>query len=385
MITNQNLVTPKHFYSLDAIRGVASIIVVLYHWQLFFCPQDVFVPGADYSDKLPGYRWLSFFYDSGMVSVDLFFALSGFIFFWLYADKVAARTMSFSRFLMLRLSRLYPLHFVLLLTVAWLQWLMLQRAGHYFVVPFNDMRHFILHLFFIQSWGFEEGHSFNGPAWSVSVEIFLYLLFFVICWCRLQRNRLLLLLLIPVGAIMQHYGLITGKGMFSFFIGALVYYIYQFVLQQQKRRTYLTFIIVLTVLLWCVAVTEHYYHFLHPWLDLQRGGVVNNLLFRVTVSPCTILSLALLDTFAKLKFKLVVWLGNSSYALYLLHFPLQIVCVLMLDYFHISRNVMEQPLVMCLFFLVLIPMSGLTYYYFELPVQERWRYLFNRKRNTVLS
>ena len=43
----------------------------------------------------------------------------------------------------------------------------------------HDFYHFVLQFFFISSWGFEDGPSFNGPIWSVSIEIFIYGIFFL--------------------------------------------------------------------------------------------------------------------------------------------------------------------------------------------------------------
>src|SRR5262249_54324308 len=35
---------PRHFYSLDALRGVAALVVVFWHWQHFF------VSGTEWKD-----------------------------------------------------------------------------------------------------------------------------------------------------------------------------------------------------------------------------------------------------------------------------------------------------------------------------------------------
>jgi peptidoglycan/LPS O-acetylase OafA/YrhL len=126
-------------------------------------------------------------YLEGWRAVDLFFCLSGFIFYWLYSKKIVSGATSFNEFFVLRFSRLYPLHFVTLMVAAAGQFLMLGCFGSFFVYPNNDLYHFLLQLVFASNWGFEQGNSFNGPVWSVSVEVFLYALFFVVC--ALRRNR----------------------------------------------------------------------------------------------------------------------------------------------------------------------------------------------------
>lgn len=178
---------PKHLHSLDALRGLAALTVVLWHWQhFFFYTIDIKAKNFDPSFQ-PFYFLFKPFYLDAWRAVDLFFCLSGFIFFWLYAEKIKQRKTSLKEFFILRLSRLYPLHIATFLFVAIAQQFMVQRYGSILVYPHNDFFHFNLHLFFASHWGFEQGDSFNGPAWSVSVEILLYAIFFLICRLNLLR------------------------------------------------------------------------------------------------------------------------------------------------------------------------------------------------------
>lgn len=391
---------PAHFFSLDAIRGIASIIVVIYHWQLFFYKDDVFVLNGYDKTALPLYDQLAVCYNNGMVVVDMFFLLSGFIFFWLYAGRIAERRISFSKFFLFRISRLYPIHIVALFLMIVLQCCMMQTYGHYFIIQLNDYYHFVLNILFMQTWGFEKGPSFNGPSWSVSVEVFLYLVFFFICRRKWQSNKLLLLLLIPLGAVLQHFDLLIGKGLFSFFQGALIYYIYNWITQEDRIRKYFTPVLLLTCSLWLLVVAEYQLGFLHALYvnnikQLRPGigdtevqtsyGVVRNLFFRVTVSPCTILLLTLWETGRGTFSRHWAWVGNSSYALYLLHFPLQTVFVLVARQLGLSRSIMSHPLTMLLFFSILIPLSVFAYYYFESPMQDKIRGTFRRKEKAALA
>jgi len=152
-------------YSLDAARAIAALAVVLQHWQHFLW-QDRFAAPTEAS---PLYWLFSPFYDKGARAVTFFFCLSGFIFYWLYAQKVRERTVGPASFAMLRLSRLYPLHLATLLACIALQWPLTAMLGHPVVVENNDFRHFLLNLPLIHYWGFEDGYSFNGPSWSISV------------------------------------------------------------------------------------------------------------------------------------------------------------------------------------------------------------------------
>ena len=73
------------FSTLDGLRGVAAIMVLLYH-----CDQMA---------------------PRGYLGVDLFFTLSGFVIARAYGDRLASG-MPVGRFVALRLVRLYPMYFV---------------------------------------------------------------------------------------------------------------------------------------------------------------------------------------------------------------------------------------------------------------------------------
>ena len=77
----------KRLYALDTLRGFAALSVVLWHWQHFFAISGTFEDGWQKSSE-PFYVFLKPFYEEGWAAVDLFFALSGFIFFWLYGEAI---------------------------------------------------------------------------------------------------------------------------------------------------------------------------------------------------------------------------------------------------------------------------------------------------------
>ena len=101
----------ERFHGLDALRGVAAVGVVFWHWQHFFAGSaETYDPA-----RAPLAGLLAVFYRHGWLAVDLFFCLSGFIFFRLYSGRVARGELAPARFALLRFSRLYPLQ---LLTLA---------------------------------------------------------------------------------------------------------------------------------------------------------------------------------------------------------------------------------------------------------------------------
>ena len=123
---------------------------------------------------------------------------------------------------MLRFSRLNPLHIVTLAAVALLQYCYFDRYGAYFVYHINDLQHFMLHLFFASNWQPDDPLTFNGPVWSVSIEILLYAAFYLVCRYGSIRPAVLLCLT-AAGAIISLRLDYIGRGLFSFFLGGLCF------------------------------------------------------------------------------------------------------------------------------------------------------------------
>lgn len=160
---------------LELLRFIAACAVLAWHYQHFaFDGTAIAVQRA----QQPFYALLRPFYEYGWYGVQIFWGISGFIFFWRYRDSVASGTVGGWRFFVRRFSRLYPLHLATLLLVALLQAVYTARTGHHFVYPHNDRYHFLLQMFMASNWGMQAGYSFNGPIWSISVEVLVYCLFF---------------------------------------------------------------------------------------------------------------------------------------------------------------------------------------------------------------
>lgn len=384
--------SPRYFFSLDAIRGVAALIVVLCHWQFFYYANDFTPPSSLESLHLPLYPYLSMLYNLAPFAVDLFFLLSGFIFFWFYSEKIATRKTSFNNFLSFRFTRLYPVHFLTLMVLVVLQPIMYSLNGHNFIIHNNDTYHFILHLFLIHTWGFEKTpalNGFNGPSWSASIEVLLYLMFFLLCWLKLHKNKVIITCIVLFALVVQYIYPMIGQGMYSFFLGALVYYTYQWASQRNNLKKITNLVILLTILLWIFSISEYAFSFmrneamvlLQKFLpakdtaaDTRLFDIARNTFFRTLMNPVSLLMLALIETtYGSLKIKWMLVLGNASYAMYMIHFPLMVLFVILVDVFGISRNVFHSTSAILFFYAVLIPASIAIHYYFELPVQQMLR------------
>jgi peptidoglycan/LPS O-acetylase OafA/YrhL len=351
-------------YTLDTLRGLAALCVVFWHWQHFFYVVDD--PSALIAAQQPFFATFKGLYGHGGLAVQLFFSISGFVFFWLFAARISERSMTAHRFALDRFSRLYPLHILTFAAVATLQVIYSSMHSSSFVYQANDAYHAILNIFLAPAWGFEKGWSFNAPVWSVSVEVLLYATFFLIC----LTGRFLLpvaVLMCALGAYLypDHYK--QGSGLLCFYIGGLTFISLEWLGRYagQARSTVL-------VSLACLAAWVY---------QLGFSDTVNTYFVMCVCFPLLIAALAGIGRYWPNLLRSGAILGDISYASYLIHFPLQILFALIADKLGFARAVFYQDWVMLLFFAVLIALSLLSHRFLERPAQ---RFLRRREATPTL-
>lgn len=149
----------KRIYEIDSLRGIAALVVVLTHFQPFFWSRVV---------------------HGGFLAVDLFFILSGIVLTKTYQDQIMSGSISARDFLARRFARLAPLHYLALglfglaELVSWVN-----GGGH--VVNWNmPLYSFFLHLVFLQNVGLTNEFTWNTVSWSISTEMAVNLLWFYV-------------------------------------------------------------------------------------------------------------------------------------------------------------------------------------------------------------
>ena len=347
---------PARLYSLDALRGLAALAVIFWHWQHFFCIGPTLSSTFRITEQ-PLFSIFFLLYQNGDRAVDIFFSLSGFIFFWLYSRAISRGEISATDFFIRRFARLYPLHFLTLLFVALEQFVYWKMNQNFFVYQRNDLFNFILNLFLISSIGLEKGASFNEPAWSISVEFFLYIVFFMICKSNKTSTKFIIILSL-LGFILSAFYSPLGRGIGSFFLGGCIYCVYSSVLATKKSEQILRIVIILTAGFWIAEIYASFNNF-----------PLGKLFSAIILFPSTILTLALIETRQKEFGKRLSVLGDISYSSYLWHFPLQ------LFFFEASKllganiNIFNSPIMLVAFFSLLLLISFFSHRYIEMPVQ----------------
>jgi peptidoglycan/LPS O-acetylase OafA/YrhL len=357
------MTAPPRLYLLDTLRGLASLSVIIWHYQhFFFVAPGTLAPGFEIASQ-PFYALLAPFYAHGYLAVQLFFSLSGFVFFLMYFDVLSARQMGAREFFVLRFSRLYPLHFVTLLLVVLGQYLSWRASGTFIVYPFNDLWHFALNIFFASDWGLQKGFSFNSPVWSVSVEVLIYALFFAFARFivpRLGGRVMPVAIAIGAAAIAQKTLPVmelrtVASGAVCFFLGGFVFLIWEATRKQpssQKGALAATAAIVCLASIWVYVTLTH-----------------NEVIFRLVTFPSAILVLALMQDFFPVAGKSTRLIGDITYSTYLIHFPIQLGVLLAIKQWGLAVDFTSQ-LVFCSFLAAVLLLAVPVYYRFELPMQK---------------
>ncbi|WFZ86730.1 acyltransferase [Citrobacter freundii] len=342
----------KRIYTLDVLRGFAALFVVLFHWQHFFIKNntasDIII------NRQPFYDFLFIFYRYGLYAVELFFVISGFIFFYLYSDTIHRNKTSAKKFIVNRVSRLYPLYIVTFAIVAILQFFFFKSHDYFFVYPMNDIYHAILNLFMIQSWGFEQGWSFNAPTWSVSIEVLMYVIFFILCKFT-SKTTPVSILIVALSCYFFKINSLIMIGAFSFFVGGLAYKFTIAAIKNIGTKLFFIFACVFLLVSWVIIFTMQ----VEDIFLIVLFGFTSLIFFLVSIS-------AIQNDFGKK----IEWLGDISYSSYLLHFPLQIIVVYFVDKTGYERDLFYSTKAFILFMLTLMVISYMSYIFIEKPSQQ---------------
>ena len=175
--------------NLTGLRAFAAAWVMLMHYSL----------NTGFGEYLQFPRVIL----HGGYGVDLFFVLSGVVITFNYLGALKAEHPfgpAYRDYLAKRFARIYPLHLATFLAVVWLLWEGTSQGYRLFAGTLYTPFSALLNLTLMQAWGILDRFSWNFVAWSLSAEWFAYLLVFPACVHLLERcnwKQVLLIVAVP--------------------------------------------------------------------------------------------------------------------------------------------------------------------------------------------
>jgi len=343
---------------LTGIRALAALLVLGMHTG-----QNV--PG-DALTVLP-------FLARGYLGVDFFFVLSGFIITHVYFASLAQPSRNGVRvFLWHRFIRLYPVHVTVLAALVIL--ISIVHAKH---IPLNYPQEWRFadlpwQLTLLHAWGVTAKPGWNAPSWSISAEWFAYLSFPLLApVLTLVRDRVTALLIATAALAGTALAFTVADWSLNTWVGApaLVRVFGEFLCGAALCRA--------------VALAPN-----SPGLRGDLFGAAAFLLFLagasmamgdfglVALLALTIFGAATANGFlaGMLGSRPFVWLGEISYSIYMVHFPVLLVIRRFWERAGIGDwNASARALAFLLTVAFVIALAAMLFYAVERPARMRLR------------
>lgn len=292
---------PHRFQALDSLRGVAALIVAIQHL------------GAQ--GPVLGHR----FFWLGSLWVDFFFVLSGFVIASAYGERLLTGYPP-RRFLWLRAGRIWPVHLVVLLAYLGIElivWVsgsatLTGRPAFAFTRSPGD---FAVQLLLLQALVPTAIMTWSVQSWSISVEMFLYVLA-ALGWRRLGRGWWLASLgtALMAGWLMTRPEWIGGyhkllRGLCGFGLGVVAWRAWTW-LEPWARKSAGA----------AMSTAELGLSALLVWVILRAGFLPFTLGFDLLFAVLVLVFAPQRGMVSRvLLWRPFVWLGAVSYSLYMVH------------------------------------------------------------------
>jgi peptidoglycan/LPS O-acetylase OafA/YrhL len=345
---------PSKLQSVELIRFLAAFSIVLHHYGIYFLFNS--------PDDLPLSRLLVVFSNYGSYAVQWFWVLSGYVFFFNYRNALTSKTVTGFEFFSNRFARLYPLHLATLLAVSLLLLSYEELFGSEYPLFTRGVTFgtFVSHLFMASNWASTE-FTLNGPIWSVSVEVLIYFLFYVLTkYGHITGIAKVLSVAATCFGVSYYFATRQESGTpiwiadcaTCFYLGGAVYEI-------RKRYTLDVFEGVRQMLFWTVlaAILFVFCWFL-PTYALAFCLPMSAILFVVSS-----------EVIEKSRFiAKVARAGNWTYSSYLLHFPIALLIVIGVRLAGLDMlAIAKQPAFLIVYCVSVFALADLSYTFFEAP------------------
>ena len=347
------------FYTLDAMRGAASLLVVERHVNTYY--------GFD-----------QFYY--GYLAVDLFFLMSGFVLEHTYGKRLDDGFGAI-RFTWVRIVRLHPIY-IASLAVSAVAYLLNSNGGLEFAQINSLAIAIALGALMLPFLTVPPGlYPLNGPAWTLATEFAVNVVYGAIH--RRLSGRLIAVICVASGLALVGLAVNAPRGLdygwspktlpiafvrvtFSFFLGVAIYRLFRFGNRQGHVSTSDGIaLVVLSAAIGAMLIPEHI---------LQRN--IYDLIVVAVIFPSAVYFGAAFNP-GKTIGHIFRSAGLVSYAIYVFHVPLSNLILAILDRYSMIDLSQRQPVAGWLFLAFLVLFSWIVDRMYDAPVR-RWMIAVSR-------
>lgn len=348
MLITESPSAPKHLAYLDSARGIAAIMVMVYHFIVFKYPEELSV-------KLASIIF------NGSDAVSFFFVLSGFVLS--YKTVVLGEPMDVRRYFVSRFFRLWPAYLLaVLLNVNYNL-----SKFHYSATALKDTfvennANFWEEVFLLRT----PAHYYI-PGWTLGVEMTLSLLvpFLILIG---QKDKRLVWWLVLVNLLCGFNIYLT-----HFLLGMLLCYLFNYIRSAEFKTTrwykYRYVLIAVAMVLFSVRHINHISRFGPSYFYMAAFFFVD--FFHFTGFASFVFLAAIIQsprTQKILSHGILTFFGKISYGIYLMHWLLVAYAYSFLD--DMKQTMSEQTALWLLFGAVVlctVLSAVLLHYWVELP------------------
>ena len=282
---------PQRFIALDSLRGIAALFIVFYH--------------------MGDFGWVSGWtpFRSGWLAVEFFFVLSGFVIAMSYGTRLAQGYPRGS-FLLIRFGRVFPLHLAVVTGFTLLEFAVFRPIFG----EAHGLGEWLRGTFLLDAFATGAGNFYAPVSWAVGVEMILYALA-ALLFGRGSIATAIAIALAAAGA----WGMATGfkifgfgfllqRGLFDFALGVLAWSIHQRFAKIEPSAALLTIaeIALVVLVIWLLSIPGKD----GRWVLLLAP--IYAVMVLVFARDRGLLARAL-------HAKPLVWLGQLSFALFMVH------------------------------------------------------------------
>lgn len=341
--SNVTVTHTKYRPDIDGLRAIAIVSVVLFH------------AFRDY-------------FNGGFIGVDIFFVISGFLISTILFSGLEKNQFSIVQFYIKRVRRIFPALITVILATIFFAWFVLfsdelARFGRHLTSGISFVSNFV----FWRESGYFDSASETKPLlhfWSLAIEEQFYL-FWPILLAFLWKSRVGVLkpiVAIVLVSFVLNIVFLENHPIAAFFlpvtrvwelvVGGLLAYISLYRPTVFSRQQNVQSVFGFLLLIFGFLFIQEGYDFPGWWALLPTLGTF----FIISAGPNAWLNQKILSN------KMMIWVGNISYPMYLWHWPL-------LSFAYIIGNGHISHTQLIAIILLTIVLSWLTYLFIEKPIR----------------